>query len=361
MKNKRESNFELLRIISMVMVITLHYLGHGGVLSGVDKFSANFVIVNLLESFSIYAVNIYVLISAYFLSDSTFRINRVVKTWVQVVIYSGGIYILLTLMGLIKFNIIDLVKSFLPIIFNQYSFVSAYIIILLLSPYFNKLINTLSKMELVRLNSILIVIFSILNVGFKLGAVTNSYLVNFIVLYFISAYIKRYYDFKIKNIYYLLSFIICSIIIFVGRYGLYYIGKDGVTDVLLSYSFIIVIIGAVSLFIYFKNLSIKSKIINNISILTFGVYLIHDNVYLREILYRDILKSYYWYNDEKLVVMIIISVFFIFICGCSIEKIRIIIGSKINIIDMIYDKSVNFRNNKFSKKIEKFKKSNRYE
>ena len=39
---ERQSNLELLRIIAMIMVITVHYVGHGRVLDNVEVFSLNF-------------------------------------------------------------------------------------------------------------------------------------------------------------------------------------------------------------------------------------------------------------------------------------------------------------------------------
>lgn len=40
--NKRQSNIELLRIISMFMVLVLHYMGQGGVLKSVPMNSVNY-------------------------------------------------------------------------------------------------------------------------------------------------------------------------------------------------------------------------------------------------------------------------------------------------------------------------------
>ena len=42
MGNIRKSNFELLRIVCMIMIVTLHTLGHGGALNNTNVFSANF-------------------------------------------------------------------------------------------------------------------------------------------------------------------------------------------------------------------------------------------------------------------------------------------------------------------------------
>ena len=42
-KREREFNLELLRIVSMVMIITMHFLGHGGVLEAAGIMSGQFV------------------------------------------------------------------------------------------------------------------------------------------------------------------------------------------------------------------------------------------------------------------------------------------------------------------------------
>lgn len=67
----------------MIMVISLHYLGHGGVLYNADIFSVNFFVSNLIESLCIFAVNIYVLISAYFLCDSKVNYKKILSFGVR--------------------------------------------------------------------------------------------------------------------------------------------------------------------------------------------------------------------------------------------------------------------------------------
>ena len=65
---KRNANFELLRIIAMLMIVVLHYNSHSGALlipgepaTGVQIFAT------LMESFCITGVNVYVFLSGYFL------------------------------------------------------------------------------------------------------------------------------------------------------------------------------------------------------------------------------------------------------------------------------------------------------
>lgn len=69
-KLERNSNIELLRIVLMFMVILLHFNNGsmGGAFNYVTDVQINSFILYLLESFSICAVNCFMVISGYFLA-----------------------------------------------------------------------------------------------------------------------------------------------------------------------------------------------------------------------------------------------------------------------------------------------------
>lgn len=58
---KRNSSIELLRIICMIMIVTLHSLSGTGLLNTYKDFSLNGAIIWILEALSFVAVNCYVL------------------------------------------------------------------------------------------------------------------------------------------------------------------------------------------------------------------------------------------------------------------------------------------------------------
>ena len=103
---KREANFELLRIVAMLMIITLHYLDKGGILPKPDSaFGLPGFLAWALEAFCVSAVNVYVLISAYFLAESEYRPMRAVKLWIEVLFYSIGIAVILIVAGVLPVDI----------------------------------------------------------------------------------------------------------------------------------------------------------------------------------------------------------------------------------------------------------------
>ena len=71
MTKERQSNFELLRIVLIIMVLSLHYLGVslGGALDvkNIPEGYFNYYLARFIESFSIIAVDCFVIITCYFM------------------------------------------------------------------------------------------------------------------------------------------------------------------------------------------------------------------------------------------------------------------------------------------------------
>lgn len=71
---RRAANFELLRIISMMMVVCLHYLSKGNLLPQYIKLNhGSDYLYWLIEALCIVSVNVFVLISGYFLIEKEFN------------------------------------------------------------------------------------------------------------------------------------------------------------------------------------------------------------------------------------------------------------------------------------------------
>ena len=65
--NKRESGLDLLRIISIFMIIILHSLNHSGILQNITIGTFEYNISYLFQSLSIVAVNCFILITGFFI------------------------------------------------------------------------------------------------------------------------------------------------------------------------------------------------------------------------------------------------------------------------------------------------------
>ena len=100
---KRQANFELLRMTAMLMVVAMHFLSHtgGGGSQAGQMPGAKGTAAVLVESFCIVAVNVYVLISGYFLSESGFSLKRLLRLLFQVLFYTLLIPPVLVLAGVL--------------------------------------------------------------------------------------------------------------------------------------------------------------------------------------------------------------------------------------------------------------------
>ena len=100
MKFKRKSNIELLRVVSMLFIVIGHSLCHSGIGSQTNIINGGFnlqqVEIQYLSILTSTAVNCYVLISGYFLIDSTsFRWSKIFSLWIETFFYSILSYVLL--------------------------------------------------------------------------------------------------------------------------------------------------------------------------------------------------------------------------------------------------------------------------
>ena len=250
MEQKRETNLDLLRILSMLMILTLHILSKGGLLNTENTTDIQYYIYWLLECLSIVAVNCYVLISGYFLIKSQFKLKKFLTLWAEVLFYSVLMYIITIIFENKTFAIKDCLKSFLPVLTKQYWFVNCYLVMYLLSPFINKFINSLDKQEFKKILIILIIIFSVMTVlpsDMSLDSTGGYGIIWFICLYLTGAYIRLYFREKeVKNKKYLFIYIFTAIILYIGINLLKYISLNkGLNDYslkLLCYNNIIVLI-----------------------------------------------------------------------------------------------------------------------
>lgn len=343
----RQPNIELLRIVAMLMIITLHYLDKGGILV---PFTQTQTIAQklpwVLEAFCMVSVNVYVLISGYFLTESKFRFKKVILIWAQVLFYSyviGAIMWSLHLVPDALKNFYDLIFVFLPVTASQYWFATVYLLLFLIFPFLNVGIRHMTKSQhgafVVVLTVILSLWKSLIPMTVPITNHSGMDLAWFVLLYFVAAYIRKYPEvIKRKRMVYLAVYVVCMLLSFGYAVLMTFIenrfGKlGGYSNNLYGYNSITMLLGAVCLFVFFLKWDLKlplwmSKLIVGLGSCTFGVFLIHEHKFMR----------YYWPSlfkvhsmaDSPLLYLhwlgTILAVFFI--CA-GIEKIRQLLFSLI--------------------------------
>ncbi len=308
MKKARQANLELLRIICMLMVVTMHLVNHGNLITFAKQGSASYYLVWTLFGVSFSCITIYILISGYFLIDSRFSSWKLAKLGGQVFFYAFGITALFWLFGGAQKELKIMVYSLLPISSDFYWFISMYVGMYLFAPLMNKLIRALTKRQLecaMALGFVLVAVWpnliyfsSALNTA---GGVSISW---FLVAYLFGAYLKLYYQPDGRFGRKLLLALGALLLIPASRFLIEALlktplGKISILDDLMwgysvfySYDSILVSLAAFLLFVAFLNLDIRpgraAKGIVKVGGAAFGVYLIHDHYYIREMLWTKI-------------------------------------------------------------------------
>ena len=335
MNKVRSSNFELLRIILMFSVVMHHCIFASGIeqLYDLNNNFTNTVILQCLGAWGKTAINVFVLITGYFMCKSKLTWKKIVKLFFEIKFYEFLLYSILCILGYQQKSFETIVKLFFSIGVNiNHSFVGTFVVFYLFIPVLNRLINNMDKIFYRKLLLLLFGIFTLTST-FLSNYNIFSHLSWYIVLYFFAAYFRIYpsnwMDNRRLNCFWALFFIVlayCSIILI------------DVIDIKMQisiscYYFIInsnkifAFLISIFIFLWFKNINIKNNIfINTIASGTFGVLLIHTNGQgMNKLIWNDFfdIPSYINSYPYEIVIYVFISSLVVFLVCDLIDLVRI--------------------------------------
>lgn len=332
--NERSSNIELLRIIAMILIIMHHFSVHGN-FPFTQDLAFSKIFIQLFGFGGKVGVDIFTLITGYFMISTNFKLEKFIKLIGQIWFYSIIILGFSLYMKLDTINYESIILSILP--FGSLNwFAHVFLVLYALIPFINRILHCISKKYYKRILILLTIFWFILPtfINFWQGIPHKSFGFNqyllFIYLYSLGAYI-RLYNISIENrkslklvIMGLIGIIFGHILIDILTLNnfvyihqiLYFDIKDyGIFQLLI----------AIGLFYFFKNINIKYKwYINVIASTTFGIYLIHDNALIINEIWNGLFKTYQYYNSLLLPIYAVIIVFSVFIFGMIIDNLRIL-------------------------------------
>ena len=286
-QKKRDANLDLLRIVSMLLIIFLHSIDHSGVLEQAELSSgAMSLYVRFTYALCQVCVNCYVMLSGYYLVHSKFRLQKLAALWMETVFYSFVLKLLFMVTGQEAISVGSLISCFFPIITGRYWFITIYVGMYLVSPFLNKLIHAMNRKEHSILNICLFVLFSLWSSLHPSIAGMNSGggwgLAWFVVLYLAAAWFRLYYTPKHKPVILLGIFLFIPLLMAAGQVAAKAVWI-GILQSIISnwfrYDSAPVYLMTIALFAAFLNIRIQcdrvSKAICSVAPLTLGVYLIH--------------------------------------------------------------------------------------
>ena len=308
----RNYGIDFLRMISMIMIVMLHTLGHGGILRSVSFLSVHYQIAWLLEVIAFGAVNTYAMISGFVSVDSHFKISNILILWLQVLFY--GILINTVFFFLLpeSRNTSGWIQALFPVTRKEYWYFTAYAGVFFLSPFINQMFRNLSEKQIKTLFCFTLVVFSVVPTIYLLGACIKK-------LNLVSHSKKK----KYFILYFFCILITWSSKILVEKFPISGFTLD--SSFLIHYTSPFIVLAAISLLLIFGSMNFSEsvkKMIMLISPLSFGVYLLHDHPLVRSYVMTERFAFITNGSVSKMLLFFFGIILAIFVVGCCVDAVR---------------------------------------
>lgn len=292
-----------------------------------NPFSINTLILWTIGMWGKTGINCFLLITGYFMCTSKITLRKFVKLMLWIYFYAIVIYIIFLITGYETLSPLRLIQLVFPVWGFNVNFTSCFIGFWLTIPFWNILIQNMTKRQHQIRLCLLLGMYTILGTIPKFN-VTMNYVTWFGIIYLISSYIRLYPHpvMSNKRLWMMVTFAsialaVCSMVVMS-----YLFGAKAPTFFVSDSNKIFAVVVAVASFLWFKNMDIAhSKIINGIGASTFGVLLIHANSdAMRQWLWKDTVDcvGHYALPPLKLTLYIISTVLIIFFVCIAIDRIR---------------------------------------
>ena len=300
-EKERNYGIDLLRVISMFMVVLLHLNKFSDLLKNYEANTIGYIGVWALEAFAICAVNVYAMISGYVLLNSKFKLKRLLQLYLEVLFFSLISYVLMAVIKDRFFGFKDFIKGLvfiLPLSGEPFWYFKAYFLLFFVFPLLNILAKNMNKRQFILLFIVVTVCVSfIAHYAYDFGFNAGYSFIWLVVMYLLGAYFKKYGLLKTsgrKNIllYVLFSVIILLILIINNALPPIQVSTEGNTLDLkydsYAYTSVFVVFQSIFLFNAFAKIKLRNdgvkKITLKLSQLTFGIYVVHCSLYGRALL-----------------------------------------------------------------------------
>ena len=343
-KRKRNSSFELLRIILMSLIVLHHIFINTNSLQKLNNNNYKkiifwkYIILKIISNYGYLGNNAFIMISGYFsITKTNFNIFKFLYMIFEIYTY----YYPSLFFGKklnkkyknIQFPNYSKMTIYFPILTrNGNWFIQIYLSLLLFLPYINTGLLSLNKQKYKNLVITIIIFYCIFNsfldfFGFNSNIFKTTPLISLLLPYIIGGYINIYglyfkFLWKIFAIIYFPLTIMSEIIfdtLALKMNNFNFIKFH--LNLSIYMNSIISISGAMSLIFLFQNYKFYSKKINFIAASALGIYLIHGNKHISPYIYNIWLETNN-INDKYFFVKYVIKAIFIIGFSITIDIIR---------------------------------------
>lgn len=282
-RQKRSSNFELLRILTMLCIIAHHYVVNSGITEKITQ-------SNVLQWNSVFAlifgwggktgINVFVLITGYFMCKSKISLKKFLGIFFEIEFYEIVFYVFFISVGYESFSLKVFIRTIcFPIYDIGYGFCGSYLVFFLFIPYINLLIKNMDEKQHLSLVGLCLLVGMIFQTFLKAPS-AFTYVGWFIVLYFISSYFRLHLDgeydnkwlrdiFSHKKVWryaVIFSLMLSWVSVVAGAAVYHLLGENLIYYFVADSNKFLAVITAICLFQFFRNIEMGcNKVINMIA------------------------------------------------------------------------------------------------
>lgn len=294
-ESTRDYSIDLLRLLCMMMVVTMHYYGHGGSTSGAGVSSINFALANGMSLLSHVGVDCFFMISGFFLKVPSKEVTwqnqwqSIFKLWIKVFLYSVSVYLALVLGGIVAFDNGDFLGSLFPVFTNQYWFMTVFFLIMCLRPFIARALNGILKKEYIFL-IIALGAFDMIQCVYGHNAFREkgAGLLNALYMVVLGYGINNFAFMKIKGFkalsIYITMAVLAGVLSIIEKK---YLHMDDAHSSYYNSPFIV--IASVAFFGFVTSLNVKWKFFSTIAPFVLAIYLINDHPLMQQHFWKEVL------------------------------------------------------------------------
>lgn len=161
-KKTRNYSIEILRILAMIGIVMLHTQSKTGWLEGKKIGMVSWLGSWGIQAICMLTVNIYMLISGYFLPGARRTTKKIFDLWCIASFWSLFSVLLEAVFTKKQISIVAIVNAILPISTRQYWFLTVYVALYLISPFLDQFLRGLNRRQYKGVIAVLIILFSVL-------------------------------------------------------------------------------------------------------------------------------------------------------------------------------------------------------
>ena len=335
---QRDSNLELFRCVTMLLIVAHHYVMNSGLLASDgpvwgDPWSLRSLFLLLFGAWGKTGINCFVLITGYYMCQSAITGRKYFRLLAEIYVYRMVIVAIFALTGYNPLTMKRLLLLLLPFTELDRNFTGCFIMFYLFIPFLTIFVKNMTARQHVWLMALSLFIYTILE-PLPLINVPMHYVSWFMVLFLVSSFLRLHADEymerknNMRNIGGLLLLLIIDIASIIAiswlsqrmprlnRMSYFFMGESNRPLPFLT---------SVMAFVFFKRLRLSYiPIINIMGSSTFGVFLIHTRgAAMRRWLWGDLLHNVEMYSSPWLPIHAIGSVLAIFVICVVIDQLRI--------------------------------------